>query len=157
MKCCAGGELRLVEKQKSILRWQYRRHGRARRRVFNKRRHRLALIQGKGGDINKPCDLWIVAGFCDYRSAVGVANENHGTAMRGQNALGYGHIIRERYRWILNYAYGVPILLQDFVDFFPAGAVHEAAVDENYCLYSRIRFALHNFIFYFVDANAPAN
>ena len=67
--------------------------------------------------------------------------------MRGQNALGYGHIIRERYRWILNYAYGVAVLLEDFVDFFPAGAVHEAAVDENYCLYNRIRFAIHNISF----------
>ena len=60
-------------------------------------------------------------------------NENHPAAMRGQNALGYGHILRKRYRWILNYAYGV--------------AVHEAAVDENYCLYSRIRFAIHNISF----------
>jgi hypothetical protein len=63
--------------------------------------------------------------------------------MLGQNALGYGHIIRERYRWILNHADGVPVLLEDFVDFFPTGAIHEATVDENYCLYSRIRFAVH--------------
>src|SRR6266576_5403064 len=66
--------------------------------ILDERRHRLAVVQSKGRDINKPSDLWIVAGFCDDRSAVGVANENHGTAMCRQNALGYGHIIRERYR-----------------------------------------------------------
>ena len=67
--------------------------------------------------------------------------------MRGQYALGYGDIIRERYRWILNHADGVAGLLEDFVDFFPTGAIHEATVYENYCLYSRIRFAVHNISF----------
>jgi hypothetical protein len=108
---------------------------------------RRGAIQSKGGDINKPCDLWIIARFGNHGAAVRVANENHGTAMRRQNALGYGHIIRERYRWILNYADGLPVLFADFVDFFPARAIDEATVDENYCLYSRIRFAIHNISF----------
>jgi hypothetical protein len=47
----------------------------------------------------------------------------------------------------LNHADGVAGLLEDFADFFPAGTVHEATVDENYCLYSRIRFAVHNISF----------
>ena len=53
--------------------------------------------------------------------------------MRRQNALGYGNIIRERYRWILDYADLVAVFLEDFIDFFPTRAIHEAAVDENYC------------------------
>src|SRR5213076_2769535 len=122
-------------KQKAILRWQYRRHGSARQGILDKRRNRLPVIQRKGGDINKPRDLWIVAGFCNYLSTVGVANENHRTAMRRQNALGYGNIIRERYCRILNDADVVAVLLEDFVDFFPPGAIHEAAVDKHYCLY----------------------
>jgi hypothetical protein len=33
----------------------------------------------------------------------GVANENHGRGLRRKNTPCYRHIIRERYRWILNY------------------------------------------------------
>src|SRR6266436_6258252 len=46
-----SGELRLVEKQKAVLRGQYRRYGRAGRWVFNKRPHRLALVRSEGGDV----------------------------------------------------------------------------------------------------------
>ena len=53
-----------------ILRWQYRRHGSTRRGVLDKGRYRLAVIQRKGGDINKSRNLWIVAGFCDHCAAV---------------------------------------------------------------------------------------
>jgi hypothetical protein len=72
-----------------------------------------------------------------------VANENHRTAMRRENALGYGHIIRERYCGILNYADCVAAFLKDFIDFFPTRAIHESAMDENYCLYSRISYSSH--------------
>src|SRR6267378_3014068 len=63
--------------------------------------------------------------------------------MRRQNALGYGDIIRERYCRILNDADVVAVLLEDFVDFFPTGAIHEAAVDENYGLYRGFRYSSH--------------
>src|SRR5258707_3214811 len=45
-----SGKLRLVEEQKTVLRRQYRRYGRAGRRIFNKRPHRLALVWSEGSD-----------------------------------------------------------------------------------------------------------
>src|SRR5258707_3753566 len=46
-----GWKLRLVEEQKAVFRRQYRRYGRAGRRIFNKRSHRLALVWSEGGDV----------------------------------------------------------------------------------------------------------
>jgi len=64
----------------------------------------LAVVQSKGRDINKPGDLWIVAGFCDdrfrRRSGQRESQDRYASLARA----GYGHIIRERYRWILNHA-----------------------------------------------------
>src|SRR6267142_6893192 len=56
-----GGELRPVEEEIAVLRRQYRWYWRARWWLLDKRGHRLASVRGKGGDIDKPCDLWIVA------------------------------------------------------------------------------------------------
>src|SRR6266849_2487658 len=49
--CERSGKLRLVEEQKTVLRRQYRRYGRAGRRIFNKRPHRLALVWSEGSDV----------------------------------------------------------------------------------------------------------
>src|SRR6266705_4171709 len=49
--CERGWKLRLVEEQKAVLRGQYRRNGRAGRRVLNKRSHRLALVWSEGSDV----------------------------------------------------------------------------------------------------------
>src|SRR5207253_10722793 len=49
--CESSGKLRLVEEQKAVLRRQYRRYGRAGRRVLNKRSHRLALVWSEGSDV----------------------------------------------------------------------------------------------------------
>src|SRR5713226_7390740 len=46
-----GWKLRLVEEQKAVLRRQYRRYGRAGRRVLNKRPHRLPLVWSEGSDV----------------------------------------------------------------------------------------------------------
>src|SRR6267378_2339278 len=45
------GHQRGVDEQKAVLRRQYRRYGRAGRRVLNKRSHRLALVWGEGSDV----------------------------------------------------------------------------------------------------------
>src|SRR5258707_4508448 len=49
--CERSRKLRPVEEQKAVLRGQYRRCGRAGRRVFNKRPHRLALVWSEGSDV----------------------------------------------------------------------------------------------------------
>ena len=73
----------------------------------------------------------MVAGLGDYRSAVGVADENHWATLRSNNALRRGDIVGQRYRRILNDAHRVAVLRQDLIDAFPTRAVHEATVDEN--------------------------
>src|SRR5208337_2937462 len=54
------------------------------------------------------------------------------------------NVICERYCWILDDADVVAVPLEDFVNVSPTRAIHEATVDENDCLYSRIRFSSHN-------------
>ncbi len=49
--CERSGKLRPVEEQKAVLRGQYRRYGRAGRRVLNERPHRLALVWSEGSDV----------------------------------------------------------------------------------------------------------
>src|SRR6266480_327467 len=49
--CERSGKLCLIEEQKAVLRRQYRRDGRAGRRVLNKRPHRLALVWSEGSDV----------------------------------------------------------------------------------------------------------
>src|SRR6266853_264239 len=51
VSCERSGKLRLVEEQKAVLWRQYRRYGRAGRRVLDKRSHRLALVWSEGGDV----------------------------------------------------------------------------------------------------------
>ena len=103
-----GGELRLVEEQIAVLRRQDRRHRRAGRRILDERGHRLALVGHEGGDVDQPRNLRIVPGFGDHRAAVGVADENHGAVLRGNDAPGHGDIVGERYRRILDDGDGYP-------------------------------------------------
>src|SRR6266446_5367476 len=137
-------ELGLVEEQIALLGRQYRGHGCARRWILDKCGHRLALVGGKGCDIHKPCDLWIVAGFGDHRSSIGVAYENHRAVLRMNNAFGCGDIVGQRYRRILDDGDIVAVLLQYLIDALPTGTVHEATVDKNESYSRRIRYSSHD-------------
>ena len=53
----------------SVLRRQYRRHGRARWRILIERGHGLAFVRRERGDVRQPCNLWMVPGFSDHRSS----------------------------------------------------------------------------------------
>jgi hypothetical protein len=63
-------KLRLVQKQKTILRWQDRWNRGSRRWVLDQRGNGFAPVGRKGRDIDKPCNLWIGAGLSYDRSAV---------------------------------------------------------------------------------------
>src|SRR5207244_7329854 len=95
-----GAELHPVEEQIAVLRRQYRRYGRAGRRILDKRGHGLALVRSKGGDIHEPRNLGIVSGFGDRGSSIGVADENCRPVLRCKNAPGNRHVVqRRRIRW----------------------------------------------------------
>src|SRR6266849_1297947 len=127
--CERGWKLRLVEEQKAVLRGQYRRCGRAGRRIFNKRPHRLALVWSKGSDVYEGGNLWMVPGFRDYRSPVGMANENCRSVLRCKNSFGNRDIVLQRYRRVLDDAHLVAVPLQDLVDALHARAVDKATMD----------------------------
>src|SRR2546425_5420268 len=137
-------EFGLVEVQIAVLGRQYRGHGRARRWILDKRGHGLALVGGKGCDIHKPRDLWIVAGFGDHRSSVGVADEKHRAVLRVNNAFGCGDIAGQRDRRILDDGDTVAVLLQYLIDALPTGTVHEATVDKNESDFRRMRYSSHD-------------
>jgi hypothetical protein len=60
-----------------------------------------------------------------------VAYENYRSLLRSNNAPSDGNIVFQRHRLILDNTDAIAILLEDVVDALPAGAVHEATVDEN--------------------------
>ncbi len=118
-------------------------HGRARRWILDKCGHGLALVGSKGCDIDKPRDLWIVAGFGDHRSSVGVADEHHRAALRMNDEFGGGDIAGQRDRGILDDADTVAVLLQELIDALPTGTIHETPVDKNDTYFRRIRYSSH--------------
>src|ERR1700746_216949 len=80
----------------------------------------------------------MVSGFSDYRSPIGMANENCRSVLRCKNSLGNCYVVLQRYCRILDDADAVAVSLQDIVDALPASAVHKATVDENDVLHGSI-------------------
>src|ERR1700687_2991393 len=73
----------------------------------------------------------MVSGFSDYRSPVGMANENCRSVLRCKSSLGNCYVVLQRFRRILDNADAVALCLQDLVDALPASAVNKAPMDEN--------------------------
>src|SRR5258708_29090220 len=73
----------------------------------------------------------MVSGCSDYRSLVGMDNENCRSVLRCNGSLGNCYVVLQRYRRILDDADAVAVSLQDLVDALPASAVNKATVDEN--------------------------
>src|SRR6266446_4945483 len=124
-------ELFPVEEQKPLPWRQNRRHWCAGRRVCNERGYRLALVRREGRDVNELLYLGIVTRLGDHRSAIGVAHENDGFALRVDDEIGRGDVTCERKRRILDDGDVVSVFLQVLVDTLPAGAVYETAVNKN--------------------------
>src|SRR2546428_13033662 len=80
----------------------------------------------------------MVSGFRDYRSPVGMADENCRSVLRCKRSLGNCYVVLQRYCRILDDAYAVAVSLQDLVDALPASAIHKATMDENDVLHGSI-------------------
>src|SRR5438132_14007143 len=80
----------------------------------------------------------MVSGFSDYRSPVGMANENCRSVLRCKSSLGNCYVVLQRYRRILDDADAVAVSFQDLVDALPASAIHKATMDENDVLHGSI-------------------
>src|ERR1700736_2239604 len=80
----------------------------------------------------------MVSGFRDYRSPVGMADENCRSVLQCKNSLGNCYVVLQRYCRILDDADAVAVSLQDLVDVLPASAIHKTTVDENDVLHGSI-------------------
>jgi hypothetical protein len=110
------GELCLVLEQIAVLRRQYRRHGCAGCRMFVERCHGLAFVRSERGDVRQSCNLWMVPGFSDHRSSVGVADEDCRSVLRCKSSLGNRYVALQRYCRILDNADTVAVSREDLVD-----------------------------------------
>lgn len=125
----AGGKLGSVERQEPLLGRKDRRNRCARRRILDQAGDRFAAIRGKCGDIDKAGDTEVVTGFGDDGSTVRMPYEHHGALLRGDDALGCGHIVGQRSCRILHDTDAVAVLLQDPVNALPTRAIDESAVN----------------------------
>src|ERR1700686_1298359 len=98
----------------------------------------------------------MVSGFSDYRSPVGMANENCRSVLHCKSSLGNCYVVLQRYRRILDDADVIAVLLQDFVNAFPACAVNKTTVNQNDVLHESCSLILTRFCFpanYSVEAS----
>src|SRR6267142_1065725 len=58
-------------------------------------------------------------------------DENYRVSLSGNNELGCGNIVGERYRRILNDSDSVAVLPQDVIDALPTRAVHKTTVHQD--------------------------
>src|SRR6185503_17374601 len=77
-----------------------------------------------------------------------MAHENDVAIAFREGTPGHLDVIRERDGWVLNDADVVAVFSKELVNRFPTGTIHEAAVDENDIFHSRIRFRIHNDVFF---------
>src|SRR5947207_4209124 len=75
----------------------------------------------------------MVSGFSDYRSPVGMANENCRSVLRCKNSLGNRDIVLQRYRRVLDDAHLVAVPLQDQKSSHPRGTVPPSGSLQDTC------------------------
>ena len=98
------------------------------------RRTALAFIESKCGNIDKRCNVWMIAGLGDDRPAITVADQNHWPAHGVDRGLRALLVLGVRGLGGLRHRHPVPIILEDVSDGFPAGAVGESSMHQNHVL-----------------------
>src|SRR5580692_8568353 len=94
----------------------------------------LAFIERKGGNVDKRCNVWMIAGFGDDGPAVAVADQNHWSAHSVDCGLRVLLVVGVRSLGRLRYRHLVAIILQYVSDSFPAGAIGESTVHQDHVL-----------------------
>ena len=112
---------------------RFERRGRLRHGLLD-RRTALTFIERKGGNVDKRCNVWMIAGFGDDGPAVAVADQNHWAAHGVDCGLRVLLVVGVRSLGRLRYRHLVAILLQDVSDGFPAGAIGECTMHQNHVL-----------------------
>src|SRR5579859_6275160 len=132
VRCEVSREMRLVYPPKPVA-VRFERLGRLRQGLFD-RCTALTFIESKGGNIDKRCNVWMIAGFGDDGPAVAVADQNHWSAHSVDCGLRVLLVVGVRSLGRLRYRHLVAILLQYVSDSFPAGAIGESTVHQDHVL-----------------------
>jgi hypothetical protein len=131
--CCeVGDEVRLVNPPKPVA-VRFECLGGLRHGLFD-RCTAFTFIEGKGGNIDKRFNVWVIAGLGNDGPAVAVAYQNHWPVhgvdgrLRVLLVLGVGSL------GMLHHRHLVAIILEDVGDSLPAGAIRESSVHQDHVL-----------------------
>lgn len=83
------------------------------------------------GDVDESDHRRVDAGFSDYGAAIAVGDEDGGSVLEVQDALGRGDVIFEGGFGFLDHGDVVAVFGEDVVDGAPAGGVGPSAVNQN--------------------------
>src|SRR5580704_4527063 len=100
--------------------------GRLRQGLFDGRTA-LTFIEGKGGNIDKRRNVWMIAGLSDDGPAVAVANQNHWAAHSVDSGLRVLLVVGVRSLGRLRHRHLVALILEEVSDPLPAGAIRESS------------------------------
>ena len=90
-----------------------------------------SLSGAKGADVDQGRDVRVGACFGDDGAAVGVADQHDRAVLGVEDPPGGGGVAVQGQGRVLHDADPESVAGERFVDALPAGAVNEAAVDEN--------------------------
>ena len=129
-------ELLAVEEQEPVPWRQDRRDRRSGRRVGDQGVHGLALVGGEGGDVDEGCHVVVRAGLGDDCATVGMPDQDARAVLGVQDELvAATSPSRDRVGfWTMLTAN--PSLTRRLYTPLPAGAVNEAAMDEDHAVHS---------------------
>src|SRR5260370_16069129 len=132
VRCEVGRKMRLFYPPKPVAvrleRLGGLRHGRFDRGTA------LAFIEGKGGNIDKRCNVWMISRLGDDGPSVAVADQNHWAAHGVDCGLCVFLIFGVRSLGRLRHRHLVAIILEDVGDPLPARAIRESSMHQNYIL-----------------------
>src|SRR6202044_3859776 len=135
--CEGSHEMRLVYPPETVA-VRFERRGRLRQGLFD-RCAALAFIERKGGNIDKRCNVWMIARFGDDGASVAVADQNHWSAHSVDGGFRVLLVVGVRSLGRLRHRHLVAVLLQTVSDSLPARAIGESTVPQDHVLDLRHR------------------
>src|SRR3984885_6244761 len=132
VSCEVSHEMRLVDPPKPVA-VGVERLGGLRHSRFDGRTA-LTFIERKSGDINKRCNVWMIAGLWDNRSAVAVSDQDDRAAHGVDCSFSVLLVVSVGSLGMLHHRHLVAIILEDVGDPFPAGAIGESSMHQDHVL-----------------------
>src|SRR5579862_4704403 len=132
VRCEVGHEMRLVYPPKPIAVRRERLGGLW--YGLLDRRTALTFIEGKGRNIDKRFNVWMIACFGDHGPAVAVAHQNDRTAHPFDGSFRVLLVIGVGSFRVLYHRHLVAVMLENVGNPLPAGTIRESTMHQNYVL-----------------------